>query len=272
MCLFYLFAGPFWLQKEKIKLDIQLIIEYLWVLVVLIGLEGLLAADNALILAIMVKHLPEKQRRKALFYGLAGAFFLRFGSLFIISFLVDVWQVQAIGAIYLLFISINNLYGKFSSKKSGDKSSSEGKGSGFWMTVLKVEIADLAFAVDSILAAVALAVGLTPTGWFTIGSLDGAQFIVIFAGGMIGIIIMRFAANIFVDLLNKRPGLEVAAFIIVGWVGVKLAILVLGHNEVAFIPESFPHSTTWKVIFYTVLIGIALIGWFTSSVKSEKTK
>src|SRR3954453_17828534 len=94
----------------------ELILEYLWVLVVLVGLEGLLAADNALVLAIMVRHLPEKQRKRALFYGLAGAFVLRFGSLFVISFLVDVWQVQALGAAYLLFMSIKNLYDRFKSK------------------------------------------------------------------------------------------------------------------------------------------------------------
>ncbi len=248
-------------------MDMQLLIEYLWVLVVLIGLEGLLAADNALVLAIMVKHLPEKQRKKALFYGLAGAFILRFGSLFIISFLVDVWQVQAIGAIYLLFISLKHLYDRFFGKEKDEKE--KRGGSGFWMTVLKVEIADLAFAVDSILAAVALAIALTPTGWFTVGSLDGGQFLVIFAGGMIGIIIMRFAANIFVDLLNKRPALEVAAFIIVGWVGVKLAILTLAHPDVLLIPEAFPHSTAWKITFYVVLVGIAVVGWFTSGAKKE---
>ncbi len=74
-------------------MDFALLLEYGWVLLVLIGLEGILAADNALVMAVMVKHLPEKQRKKALFYGLAGAFILRFGSLFAISFLVNVWQV-----------------------------------------------------------------------------------------------------------------------------------------------------------------------------------
>lgn len=250
-------------------MDMQLVIEYLWVLVVLIGLEGLLAADNALVLAIMVKHLPEQERKRALFYGLAGAFVLRFGSLFIISFLVDVWQVQAIGAAYLLFISIKHIYDKF--RKPEKEERDKGNGSSFWVTVIKVEIADLAFAVDSILAAVALAVALTPTGWFTIGSLDGGQFMVIFAGGMIGIIIMRFAANVFVDLLNKRPGLEIAAFIIVGWVGVKLAILTLAHPDVALIPLGFPHSTLWKVTFYVVLVGIAVVGWFMSNLKEDKS-
>src|SRR5690625_4386527 len=141
-----------------IFMDMQLLIEYVWVLIILIGLEGLLAADNALVLAIMVKHLPEKKRKKALFYGLAGAFVLRFGSLFIISFLVDVWQVQAIGAAYLLFISGKLLYEKRLSHKTVSKVFSEGRG--FWMTVLKVVIVDLVFAVDLILSAVGFCVCL----------------------------------------------------------------------------------------------------------------
>ncbi len=81
---------------------------------------------------------------------------------------------------------------------------------------------------------------------------------------MIGLIIMRFAANVFVELLNKKPGLEIAAFVIVGWVGVKLALLVLAHKDIALIPEAFPHSTLWKIIFYAVLVGVAVIGWFAS--------
>lgn len=252
-------------------MDAQLLIEYAWVFVVLIGLEGLLAADNALVLAIMVKHLPLEQRRKALFYGLVGAFVLRFGSLFMISFIVDFWQVQAIGAVYLLFIAIKHLYDK-ATLNEHDIKKKESK-SGFWMTVLKVEIADLAFAVDSILAAVALAVALPATGLFTVGSLDGGQFIVIFAGGMIGVIIMRFAANLFVELLQKRPGLEMAAFVIVGWVGVKLAVLTLAHPDIAIISTEFAHSTLWKLIFYIGLVTIALLGWFLSNkIETEKPK
>ncbi|WP_371068949.1 TerC family protein [Sediminibacillus sp. JSM 1682029] len=252
-------------------MDLQLLIEYGWVLIVLVGLEGILAADNALVLAIMVKHLPDEKRKKALFYGLAGAFVLRFGSLFIISFLVDVWQVQAIGAAYLLFIAIKHLYDKLSKRGNEEEEvAAEAKGSGFWTTVLKVEIADLAFAVDSILAAVALAVALPPTDLPNVGSLDGAQFGVVFAGGMIGLIIMRFAANLFVKLLHDRPGLEIAAFIIVGWVGVKLLITVLAHDAIHVLPHDFAHSTIWKLIFYGVLVAIAAAGWFLSSNKETE--
>ncbi|MDG5786336.1 TerC family protein [Evansella sp. AB-P1] len=246
-------------------MDSAMLLQYGWVLLVLIGLEGILAADNALVLAIMVKHLPEKQRKKALFYGLAGAFIFRFGSLFIISFLFNVWQVQAVGAIYLLYISLNHLIKKHTFNKSPFQANTspteDVSKSGFWLTVLKVELADIAFAVDSILAAIALALTLTPTGAFQIGELDGGQFIVILLGGLIGVIIMRFAATYFVRVLQTRPGLETAAFLIVGWVGIKLIIHTLAHPDVAIIPHHFPESTLWKVVFWSILLLIVVLGW-----------
>ncbi|WP_075619190.1 TerC family protein [Paenisporosarcina indica] len=249
-------------------MELSLLLEYGWVLLVLIGIEGLLAADNALVLAIMVKHLPEAERRKALFYGLVGAFVFRFGSLFIISFLVDVWQVQAIGALYLLFIAINHIARKIIFRNRDEKKrEKEKKKSGFWVTVFKVELADIAFAVDSILAAVALAMTLPNTNLPNIGGMDGGKFLVIFTGGLIGLIIMRFAANFFVKLLHTRPGLEIAAFAIVGWVGVKLAVLTMGHPDVGLISYGFAHSTEWKLIFYIVLVGIAVAGWFLTKEK-----
>ncbi|KZZ83570.1 TerC family protein [Bacillus sp. SJS] len=245
-------------------MDASLFLEYGWVLLILIVLEGILAADNALVMAVMVKHLPEEQRKKALFYGLAGAVVLRFGALFAISFLVNVWQVQAIGALYLLYISINHLVKKHVLKKDDAEISNPKKQSGFWGTVLKVELADLAFAVDSILAAVALAVTLSPTNLPEIGGLDGGQFLIILAGGLIGVVIMRFAANAFVKLLKKKPNLESAAFLIVGWVGVKLALYTLAHPEINVISKHFIESPLWKGIFWTVLAGIAVGGWFLS--------
>ncbi|MFF2529625.1 TerC family protein [Brevibacillus sp. NPDC058079] len=251
-------------------MDWAMIVEYGWVLLVLIGLEGILAADNALVIAIMVKHLPEKERKKALFYGLAGAFLFRFGSLFIISYLVDVWQVQAIGAAYLLFIAIHHIVKKFILRKDQKKETgAEKQGSGLWMTVLKVELADLAFAVDAILAAVAFAVTLPGTSLPKVGGLDGGQFGVILAGGIIGLVIMRFAASYFVGLLQRKPGIETAAFLIVGWVGVKLAVYTLSHPELGYLAADFPKSVAWKATFWTVLLLIAVLGWFLSKEKES---
>ncbi|WP_430089149.1 TerC family protein [Paenibacillus cisolokensis] len=252
-------------------MDTALLLEYGWVLIVLIGLEGILAADNALVMSIMVKHLPEDKRRKALFYGLAGAFVFRFGSLFIISYLADVWYVQALGAAYLLYISINHIVKQYFVKKKVHMEKAAKKEENFWITVLKVELADIAFAVDAILAAVALALTLPATGLPKIGGMDGGQFLVILTGGIIGLVIMRFAASYFVKLLARRPGLETAAFLIVGWVGIKLAIYTLAHPEIGVIAEGFPKSTGWKVIFWGVLILIAVLGWFLSKDKGELT-
>lgn len=254
-------------------MELSLLMEYGWVLVVLILLEGVLAADNALVLAVMVKRLPPEKRKKALFYGLAGAFVFRFASLFIISLLIDVWQVQAIGALYLLFIAINHIVRKLWFHKEGAAGAKteeyEEKPAGFWRTVAKVEIADIAFAVDSILAAVALAVTLPRTNLPMIGGMDGGQFLVILAGGLIGVVIMRFAAGYFVTLLEKRPGLEIAAFTIVGWVGVKLMIHTLSHPALSILPVHFAESTVWKASFYIVLVAIAAAGWLLSKDKEK---
>ncbi|GMB10110.1 YkoY family integral membrane protein [Thermolongibacillus altinsuensis] len=249
-------------------MDVSLLFEYGWVLLVLVALEGILAADNAVVMAIMVKHLPQDQQKKALFYGLAGAFILRFAALFVISYLVNIWQIQAIGALYLIFIAVHH----FLHKKKDGTHKEHAKKSGFWGTVLKVELADLAFAIDSILAAVALAVTLPETNLPAIGGMDGGRFLVIFAGGLIGVIIMRFAANLFVQLLQKRPSLESAAFLIVAWVGVKLAVHTLAHPSVAIISEHFPHSALWKITFWAVLLLIALGGWFFSGRETKQQK
>lgn len=248
-----------------------ILLQYLWVLVVLIVLEGLLAADNAVVMAVMVRHLPRLQQKKALFYGLLGAFVFRFGALFMITFIVNMWWIQAIGAAYLLFISGKSIYDK--RKHKDDEIDLNGrKKSGFWMTVLKVELADIAFALDSMLAAVALAVTLPELGDFHIGGINGGQFTVMLLGGLIGLVIMRFAARQFVQLLEKYPALETAAFLIVGWVGVKLVVMTLAHPALQIIDPGFPHSTLWNATFWIVLVAIALDGYLISVRKNRKKK
>ena len=252
-------------------MESALIIEYAVVLLLLVVLEGLLSADNALVLAVMVKHLPEQAQKKALFYGLVGAFVLRFAALFLISFLANVWQAQALGALYLIYLAVKNIF--FTSDESETETQTTALQSvskkDFWLTVAKVELADIAFAVDSILAAVAMAITLPETGLGHIGGMDAGQFAVVFCGGFIGLLLMRFAAMIFVSLLKKRPALEKAAFLIVGWVGIKLGLTALSHESLAILPGAFFHSGMWKLIFFGVMIIIALWGWFHSAPKKS---
>ncbi|KMY53790.1 membrane protein [Bacillus sp. FJAT-27231] len=245
-------------------------LEYAWTLLILIGLEGLLSADNALVLAVIAKHLPENQKRKAINYGIIMAFAFRFAALFAISFIANVWQVQAIGAAYLLYLGLKHIiqarFGKQHENIHKDDQK-EASGKGFWPTVGKIALADLAFAIDSILAAVALALGLPDSPLGDFGGMDGGQFIVVLLGGIAGLILIKYAAAWFVKLLGKRPALETTAYAIVAWVGVKLAVITLAHNDIGILDPHFPHSPIWTLIFYGVLIDIALVGWFAPSNK-----
>lgn len=262
-------------------MDTGMIIQYLFVLLMLVAMEGLLSADNALVLAVMVRPLAPNLRQKALFYGLVGAVVLRFVALFFVSFLVNIWQAQAIGAVYLIYVGLHNIY-KYQKAKAetGQESSKEQlpedeersylySKKNFWKVVAKVEITDIAFAVDSILAAVALAISLPATGVGHIGGMDTGQFLVVLIGGLCGVVLMRFAATIFVKLLDKRPKLEKAAFLLVTWVGIKLVIVTLSHERIGVLPADFPESTLWHIIFFGTMFAIALWGWFSSKPEDD---
>lgn len=250
-------------------------LEYAWALLILIGLEGLLSADNALVLAVIAKHLTENEKRKAINYGIIMAFVFRFIALFAISFIANVWQIQAIGAAYLLYLGLKHIIQARFGKKNDNihkDDEKEAAGKGFWPTVGKIAIADLAFAVDSILAAVALALGLPDSPLDNFGGMDGGKFIVVLLGGIAGLILIKFAATWFVQLLVKRPALETTAYAIVAWVGIKLAVITLSHEDIGVLDHDFPHSTIWTLIFYGVLVSIALFGWFAPGNKSVQER
>lgn len=168
----------------------------------LVILEGLLSADNALVLAVMVKHLPKEQQKKALFYGLLGAYVFRFIAIGVGTFLVQITWIKVLGGAYLLWIAISNLF----FKKKEEEGEVQNKGLSFWRTVLAVEVMDIAFSVDSVLAAF----GVSDQVW------------VLFLGGIIGVLMMRGVAQIFLKLIDKIPELEKAAFILIIIIGLKM--------------------------------------------------
>ncbi|GGA82869.1 TerC family protein [Ornithinibacillus halotolerans] len=246
-------------------------LEYAWTLLILIGLEGILSADNALVLAVIAKHLPDDQKKRAINYGILMAFAFRFAALFAISFIANVWQVQAIGAAYLIYLGLKHvIQDTFSKKDAKEDLKEEAAGKGFWPTVAKIGLADLAFAIDSILAAVALAIVLPETGLGHFGGMDTGQFFIVVLAGIAGLILIKFAAGWFVQLLDKRPGLETTAYLIVAWVGVKLAVITLSHDKVGILPHDFPHSTGWTIAFWVILLGIAVFGWILSGRTAKK--
>lgn len=186
----------------------------------LVILEGLLSADNALVLAVMVKHLPEKQRRKALFYGLIGAYFFRFIAIGVGVYLIELWWVKVLGASYLAWLSLRYFIDKRKESIVGTEEIENIQTSGllvrmfgtFWGTVAAVELMDIAFSVDSVLAAF----GVSQEVW------------VLLMGGMLGVLMMRGIAGIFIKLIGRIPELEAAAYIIILLISGKMLASVFG--------------------------------------------
>jgi YkoY family integral membrane protein len=192
----------------------------------LVVLEGLLSADNALVLAVMVRHLPKTQQKRALRYGIIGAFVFRLIAVLFASALLQYWWLKVLGGLYLLYLAVAHLV---HGEGDGVEDRRSRFGSGFWGTVIGVEIADIAFSIDSILAAVAMAAGLPrklgDIALFSIPGIDltvDMKLMVIYVGGILGIIAMRFVAGYFLILLDRFHGLAVGAYYLVAWIGLKL--------------------------------------------------
>lgn len=175
----------------------------------LIILEGLLSADNALVLAVLVRGLPKKQQKRALFYGIGGAYLFRFLAIGFGLYLVQIRWVKILGAIYLLWMSAKY----FLSNKDNDESAIEASDKSFWAVVLQVELMDIAFSIDSVLAAF----GVSGKVW------------VLFLGAIFGILMMRGVARIFLVLIEKYPELETTAYVLIGIIGAKMMASVFGY-------------------------------------------
>jgi YkoY family integral membrane protein len=176
----------------------------------LVVLEGLLSADNALVLALLVRHLPADQQKKALLYGLVGAFVLRGIGIFFAGLIINLWWFCALGSAYLIVLAIRHFVKKTGNSPEAEKAAERGEGMGFWPTVFMVELTDVFFAIDSILVAVALV-------------NDPDKLWIVYTGGFLGILLLRLAATFFIKLIERYPALDTMAYLLVGWAGVKLA-------------------------------------------------
>jgi YkoY family integral membrane protein len=185
----------------------------------LVLLEGLLSADNALVLAILVLGLPRHQQQKALRYGILGAFFFRILATLLAIHLLALTWVKLLGALYLMYLAYQHFFGGHggTEERRTIKPAVPWLGlSAFWATVVKVELTDIVFAVDSILVAVAM----SNKTW------------VIISGGILGIITMRMVIGQLLTIVRRYPALVDGAFIIIAWVGLKLFIEYLHSIEV----------------------------------------
>ncbi len=198
------------------------------VVIQLILLEGILSIDNAAVLGAMVSHLPGdipiawphslirlgnglhpllgNQRTAALRVGLLGAYLGRGLMLVMASFVIHNPWLKLLGALYLLRLAFDNLGRAEPGEADAHRHPTEARS--FWAIVLTVELADLAFSLDNVVAAV----GVSNNLW------------AVLLGVFLGIVLMRCAAGWFSYLVEREPVLKNAAYILVLVIGLELLL------------------------------------------------
>lgn len=185
-----------------------------WLVILsLVMIECLLSVDNAIVLATQTRVLPTlKEQEKSLFYGLWGAYVFRFLIIGIGTYLIHIWEIKVIGALYLMYL----VYRFFHHKMFGRKPVKVPKEKKhrvlplFWSVVVQIELMDIIFSVDSVLAS--LAISSNP--------------VIVLIGGLIGILCMRGIAEIIMNLMRKIPELEPMAYVLIAVIAIKLFLTI----------------------------------------------
>jgi YkoY family integral membrane protein len=197
--------------------------EFLLLLPLLVALEAILSADNAIALAAISRrlHNPLKQRQ-ALNFGLLLALVLRLLLIVAARWVLDFWPLQLGASIYLLWLSGKQLLLAWSQSRANATDAGQpgalrdGAGEdppapaapSLRGVVLTLAITDLAFSLDSIAAAVAVT----------------DRLLIVMAGGVIGVLTLRLTAGLFSRWLEIYPNLETAGYVAVGLVGLRLLV------------------------------------------------
>jgi YkoY family integral membrane protein len=198
----------------------------------LAALEGILSVDNSLVLAILARSLPKEQQKKALAYGIIGAFIFRIVALIFAAYLMRFTLFKLIGGAYLVYLAMKHMF--FFYKEDAHKLRPRTSAS-FWRTVVAIELTDIAFSIDSITAAVAMT----------------DKLLIVWVGGVLGIISLRFMAGFLLRLIDKLPRLEDLAYQLIFFIGTKL--LLDGFHV------KIEHAVFWLMMGVIIILGSALV-------------
>ena len=198
--------------------------EILTLLPILISLEILLSADNAIALASLTKSLKNStDRTNALNIGITISLLFRILLILLSSFLLKFLFIRIFAGLYLIYLFFSNviLKNKKTDNSVTDDISTTNKNFDFLKVVALLSITDLAFSIDSITTAVAIS----------------DQYILIVIGALIGVIALRFTSEIFLRLLEYFIRLEMAGYIAILIIGVKLILNTLVKES--FLPDYY---------------------------------
>ncbi len=180
----------------------ELFLDYhLWVsFLTLTSLEIILGIDNVVFVALLVGHLPDKQREKARIVGLTLALVMRIGLLLGVAWIIGLktpWLelfghsfsgkdiLMLVGGGFLLYKATGSVHDEITGDKIDDCKSYSG---GMMSVIAQVVFIDLIFSFDSVMTAV----GLTENIYVIIAAMSVAMAVMIFSSGFIANFIERF--------------------------------------------------------------------------------
>ncbi len=210
---------------------------------VLVLLEVVLSADNAVALAAIARsgNNPERERL-SLNIGITMALVLRIGLIVAAQWVLQHLWVQLVAAAYLMWLVFDHFWQRNQAEiqDNRDEKVIDRLPRSLVKTVILLAFTDLAFSIDSVAAAVAVS----------------DQVILIATAAMIGIVALRFTSGLFIRWLDEYPRLETAGFLAVGFVSIRLILHVL-----------FPllNQPDW----FTLLIVLVFFGWGLSIKKPD---
>lgn len=205
-------------------------LETLLVLPVLISLEAVLSADNAIALAALTQGLHDsKQQQRALNIGIVLAYVLRMVLILTATWVVKFWQFELAGALYLLWLVVQ--YFTSSSDEDSNHPHHGPRFASFWQAIPLIAITDLAFSLDSVTTAIAV----SHETW------------VILLGATIGVVTLRFMAGLFIRWLTIFTHLEDAGYLTVALVGLRLLVKVFNDS---LVPPQWVMVSLIALIFF----------------------
>jgi len=186
--------------------------EIFTLLPILIALELLLSADNAIALASLTKSLDSAElRSRALNIGITISLLFRIILILLSNVLLKFIVIRVFAGFYLIYLFFSNVFfdsGIETIENGNDNNQNSFK---FLRVVALLSITDFAFSIDSITTAVAIS----------------DQYILIIFGAVIGVLASRFTSGIFLNLLDIFSKLETAGYVAILIVGIKLLLNTL---------------------------------------------
>ena len=215
-----------------------------WIgLLKIIWINIILSGDNAVVIALAARSLPEHQQKKAILFGSGAAVVLRIILTVVAAQLLALSYLQIIGGVLLLWIGTQLL---------GDEDEEEGEGgeqSGLWVAIRTILIADLVMSLDNVIAVAAAAKGSTT---------------LLILGLAISIPLVIFGSKLMIKLMDRFPVIVTLGAALIGWVGGETIV-----SDVAL--QSIVENNPWMHTAFPAL-GAAIvlgIGKFTGGKKES---